>query len=329
MMKILITGGTGFIGSRLALRCLAEGHAVRVLGQVNTDAEAANHEQIREAGAEISLGSVTDAKRVAAACEGVDTVFHLAATQHEMNVPDRRFHEVNVDGTRTVLEASAQRGVGRFVHGSTIGVYGRPNGTLSEESPCSPDNIYGVTKLAGEQLVLSYESRLPVVVIRIPEVYGPGDRRLLKLFRSIDKKLFFMIGKGTNLHHVIYIDDLIDGLLAAARAGNVVGEVILLAGNEPVSTKHMVSTIAEALGRRPPRFTAPLSAFVVAAVAMELTLRPLGIQPPLHRRRLDFFRKSFTLSAAKAGNLMAFEPRVAFAEGAQRTAEWYRKCGYL
>ncbi len=328
-MKVLITGGTGFIGSRLALRCLADGNQVRVLGQENTAAEATNRKQIEEAGAEVVLGSVTEGERLVEVVDGVDTVFHLAAAQHEMNVPDQRFRDVNIGGTRHMLEASVGARVKRFVHGSTIGVYGKPNGTLSEESLCAPDNIYGTTKLAGEQLVLSYSKRLPVVVIRIPEVYGPGDRRLLKLFRSIDKRLFFMIGKGKNLHHVIYIGDLIDGLLAAARAPDAVGEVILLAGNEAVSTREMVATIAATLGRKPPRFVAPLPVFVVLAAAMETTLRPLGIQPPLHRRRLDFFRKSFTLSAAKASRLMAFQPNVNFAEGAHRTAKWYRSMGYL
>jgi nucleoside-diphosphate-sugar epimerase len=326
---MLVTGGTGFIGSRLVRRALARGHEVRVLAQENTDAESANRAALEAAGAEIRLGSVTDAASVRAAMEGVDVVVHLAATQHEMNVPDQKFYDVNVEGTRNVLDAAAAAGVRRVVHGSTIGVYGKPHGVLDEDSPVDPDNIYGVTKLEGERLALSRSGDVPVVAIRIPEVYGPGDRRLLKLFKAIDRGAFFMIGPGRNLHHLIYVDDLVDGLFAAAESPGTPGELFLLAGPEPVSTDRMVLAVADAVGKAGPRFRAPLWPFVILATTMELTLRPLGIQPPLHRRRLDFFRKSFELSSAKAARVFGFSPSVGFEEGARRTAEWYREEGLL
>jgi nucleoside-diphosphate-sugar epimerase len=328
-VRILITGGTGFIGSRLALRYLADGKSVRVLALENNPVEAANAQRLREHGAEILIGSVTELNQVATAAVGVDVVFHLAATQHEMNVPDQRFQAVNVEGTRNVLEASITAGVRRVVHGSTIGVYSRLDGVIDESSPTEPDNIYGVTKLQGERVALSYADQLPVVVIRIPEVYGPGDRRLLKLFRAIDRGAFFMIGAGRNVHHPIYVEDLVDGLRSAADAPDAPGQIILLAGKESVITAQMATAIAAALGRRPPSLRVPLFVFAAAATVLELTLRPLGIQPPIHRRRLDFFRKSFTLSAAKAERLLAFDPRVGFPEGARRTAAWYREIGEL
>jgi dihydroflavonol-4-reductase len=328
-MRVLITGGTGFIGSRLALRSLADGHAVRVLGQENTPAEAQNRQLAEEKGAEVVVGSVTDPGVLHGAAEGVDTTFHLAAAQHEMNVPDEHFQDVNVGGTRNVLEACADAGVRRVVHGSTIGVYGSADGVLDETSPAEPDNIYGRTKLEAERLVLSWGDRLPAVAVRIPEVYGPGDRRLLKLFRSIDRNVFFLIGRGENLHHPIYVDDLVEGLLVAARAPEAVGDLFLLAGREAVTTRQMVGAIARALGKEPPRLRVPLMPFALFAAVLEGTLRPLGIQPPLHRRRLDFFRKSFQLNASKAKQRLGFSPRVGFEEGARRTAEWYRAEGLL
>lgn len=323
-MNVLITGGTGFIGSRLALRCAGRGDVVRVLAQENTEAEASNREVLETAGVELHIGSVTDAKAVRRALEDVEVVFHLAATQHEMNVPDEKFRNVNVEGTRNVIEAAERAGARRIVHGSTIGVYGRPSGVLDEESPVEPDNIYGVTKLEGERLALSANERLPVVAIRIPEVYGPGDRRLLKLFRAIGKGAFFMIGSGRNLHHVIHVDDLVDGLLASAESPDTPGELFVLAGPEPVSSNQMARAVAAALDVNPPRFRAPLWPFAVLATVLELTLRPIGVQPPLHRRRLDFFRKSFELSTRKARSTFGFAPSVDFEEGARRTTKWYR-----
>jgi len=328
-MRALITGGTGFIGSRLAARLLEEGEFVRILGQVNTPAEAENRERLEEGGAEVVLGSVTNDVVVGRAVREVDAIFHLAAAQHEMNVPDEHFWNVNVRGTENLLAAAEGAGVRRFVHGSTIGVYGVPAGPLDEESPTRPDNIYGTTKLAGEERVLAFGDQIPVVVVRIPEVYGPGDRRLLKLFRSIESGRFFLIGRGENLHHPIFVDDLVEGIMAAARSPDAVGEIILLAGKEPVTTFEMTRAIAHAVGREPRRWHAPLLPFVAAATVFELSLRPLGVQPPLHRRRLDFFRKSHRLSADKARQQLGFEPRVDFEEGARRTAEWYRVAGLL
>ena len=142
-----------------------------------------------------------------------------------------------------------------MVHGSTIGVYGAaPEGTLDEHSLVAPDNIYGVTKLEGERLVISYLDRLPVVLIRISETYGPGYRRLLKLFKAIDKGRFFMIGSGNNLHHPLYIDDLTEGFLLAAQVDEAIGKTLVLAGKEAVSTSTMAHTIADQLGTKIPGF---------------------------------------------------------------------------
>jgi len=328
-MSVLITGGTGFIGSRLALECLRRGHAVKVLGQQNTPAESFNRRVVEDHGGQIVLRSVTEADGLAELLAGVDVVFHLAATQHEMNVPDQKFWEVNVYGTRNLLEASVRAGIKRFVHGSTIGVYGVTTGVIDENTPCVPDNIYGVTKLEGERLALTYRDRIPVVVIRIPEVYGPGDRRLLKLFKAIGKNAFFVIGNGENLHHLIYIDDLVEGMLQAAVHPDAANGLFLLAGKEPVTTNQMVSAIARQLGARDPKFRAPMAPFLAAATVLEKTLRPLGIQPPLHRRRLDFFKKNLPLSPELAQWKFGFDPKVDFEEGAKRTAEWYQEVGLL
>jgi nucleoside-diphosphate-sugar epimerase len=329
-MNILVTGGTGFIGSRLALKCLERGDAVRVLGQENTEAESVNRKLIEASGAKVMLASVTDKEQVTAAVKDIDVVFHLAAAQHEVNVPDQHFWDINVTGTRNVLEASAAAGVRRVVHGSTIGVYGAaPEGTIDEHSPAAPDNIYGVTKLEGERLALSYVDRLPVVAIRISEVYGPGDRRLLKLFRAINKRTFVMIGNGENLHHPIYIDDLIEGFLLAASSEAAVGKVLVLAGKEPVTTNEMVETIARQLGTKVRGFRAPLTPFLMLAVVADKTCSPLGIQPPIHPRRMDFFRKSLVFSSNEASKTLGFVPKSGFEYGVRETAKWYREMGYL
>jgi nucleoside-diphosphate-sugar epimerase len=327
---VLITGGTGFIGSRLALTYLAKGHRVSVLGQENTAAEAANRKLVETRGGTVTPASVTDRQRVFALLPGVDVVYHLAAAQHEVNVPNQRFWDVNVMGTKNVLEASVDAGVRRFVHGSTIGVYGFTTAAyLDERSPLKPDNIYGLTKLEGEKLVGSYQDRLPIVIIRISETYGPGDLRLLKLFKAIQKQLFFMIGSGRNMHHPIYIDDLVEALMLAATAEKAVGKTLVLAGKEPLSTHDMVGLIAEALGTSVPRVRVPLAILLTLATVMETLCRLVGIQPPLHRRRIDFFRKSYVFRQEEAGRHLGFVAKYGFREGIAAVTKWYTQMGYL
>lgn len=330
MTLALITGGTGFIGSRLARRCREAGEEVRVLSPARTPFEERRAAALRRAGVEIIDASVTDRDAVLRASAGADVVYHLAAAQHEANVPDRYFVEVNVEGTRTVLEAAGESGVRCVVHGSTIGVYGiGRNGPVTDDAPLRPDNIYGITKLEGERLARDMARDLPVVIVRISETYGPGDGRLLKLFRGLAAGRFAMIGPGRNLHHPVYVDDLVEGLRCAAQHPEAAGHPMVLAGPDAVTTAEMVAAIAAAVDRPPPRFRIPLFPLLAAAAVLETTLRPLGIQPPLHRRRMNFFIKSFRFEGEAARRLLGYAPRMSFTEGARHTAAWYRQEGLL
>ena len=329
-MKVLITGSTGFIGSRLAMKCHEAGHDVVALGQLNTPIEEFRTKELREQGVEIRSIALEDKAGLVESLAGCQTVYHLAAAQHEANVPDEYFRRVNVDGTRNILDASIEANVQRFVHGSTIGVYGSAlDGEISEDSPVQPANIYGTTKLEAEKLVLDYQQRLPVTVVRISETYGPGDGRLLKLFKAISKGTFFVIGNGQNIHQLIYVDDLVTALMLASEESKAVGEVFVVAGSERLSTEEMCMNVAAAVQKKMPGIHAPMWVFLVTAFIMEKTLSPLGIQPPLHRRRLDFFRKSFFFDQAKVDRILQFKPATDFSAGTKLTAAWYAKNEFL
>jgi nucleoside-diphosphate-sugar epimerase/2-polyprenyl-3-methyl-5-hydroxy-6-metoxy-1,4-benzoquinol methylase len=329
-MNVLITGGTGFIGSRLALACVARGENVCVFAQKNTPPERQNCRHLEQNGITIVEGSVTDPGAIARACDGVDVIYHLAAAQHEANVPDKHYYDVNVQGTRNMLEAAVEKGATRFVHGSSIGVYGiSNNGPVRDDSPLEPDNIYGITKLEGEKVARQFFDKLPIVIVRISETYGPGDRRLLKLFDGIHKGRFFHIGDGRNLHHLVYIDDLIEGLRLAATEEAAVGNTFVLAGPQAVTTKEMIQCICRAANVNMPRLRIPLWPLMTTAVVMEGVMRPLGIQPPLHRRRMNFFVKSFQFSCDNARQLLGYGPTVSVDEGIRRTREWYQQMNLL
>lgn len=138
-----------------------------------------------------------------------------------------------------------------------------------------------------------------------------------------------MIGDGMNLHQLIYVDDLVAGMLSASINEKAIGEIILLVGEKPITTNEMVGTIAKALNARILGFKAPLFPLLGLAWIMESILRPMGIQPPLHRRRMDFFKKSFSFSTTKAFDLLTFSPQFNFEQGTLETARWYKDKGLL
>jgi dihydroflavonol-4-reductase len=333
-LRIFITGGTGFIGSQLAQHAVAAGHSVTVASPINNAAEKFRCDLLTRAGIAIVEAALEDTPRIRDAMMGHDAVIHLAAAQHEAEAPESHFHKVNVEGTRSLLTIAAEEGVRRFVHGSSIGVYGNagteyPSGVLDELTPVSPDNPYSRSKAEAETVVREFAHRLEVAIVRISETYGPADMRLLKLFRAIERGRFITIGSGLNERQLIYVDDLCRALLAAAHVPAAAGQTIILAGTERLTTDEMVASISQAVGKSPRSTHIPLWPFDAAAKVCETVFPPLGMRPPLHARRLDFFRKSFRLSTERAQRLLGFQPEVSFSEGARRTAAWYRQTGLL
>lgn len=328
--RIFLTGGSGFIGCRLAQQAVAKGYPITVTAAVNNPAEQRRVDALLRAGIPVVLAPITDDAALKMALRDHEAVIHLAAAQHEAKAPEGHFRRVNVDGTRTLMELAANLRVRRFVYGSTIGVYGAARETvLDESSALAPDNVYGLTKAEAENVVRRFAGRMEACIARISETYGPHDLRLLKLFRAIDHGRYVTLGSGNNTHQVIYVDDLVDALLAAAVEPRAAGETFILAGSESLTTSAMATAIAAALGRSGSMRRLPLWPFEIAASMMETTMSPLGLQPPVHQRRLDFFRKSFCFSTAKAQELLGFRAATNFAVGARRTADWYRENGLL
>jgi nucleoside-diphosphate-sugar epimerase len=329
-LRLLVTGATGFIGSRLALVAHRIGIDVVAAGRLRTRQEIDRANELREAGVRVVFGTLDDADHLRFTVAGRNCVIHLAAAQHEAHLSARQFREVNVAGTRALIEAACAAGVERFIYGSSIGVYGvGADPVLDETSAVQPENIYTQTKLEAEIVVREFAHDLATCIVRIGETYGPSDYRLLKLFRAIDREQFIMIGSGQNRRQCLHVSDLVRFLLLATHHPNAVGETFVVSGSQAMTTNEMVRMIAAALQRRAPRRHVPLWPFTVAARVLETILPPLGVQPPLHRRRLDFFSKSFVFSTAKVQGRLGFKPEIDFVTGAANTAQWYREQGHL
>jgi len=329
-VRLLVTGATGFIGARLAVMARDAGYEVVATGAINSPVERERSETLARSGIEVVVGSLLAEDLAPAVTRGCDGAVHLAAAQHEAHLDDEHFRRVNVEGTTRLLQAAAEAGVRRFVYGSTIGIYGGCTGArLDEASPPDPGNVYTRTKLQAEVVVRGCERIPERTVMRIAETYGPGDLRLLKLFRAIKRGRFLMIGPGRNRHALVHVDDVCRGLLLGVARPEAAGETFVLSAGNDLSTHEMVDAVAAAVGRRVPRLGLPLWPFMVAATVGETLLRPLGLKPPLHRRSLDFFEKSFSFSTNKAATRLGYTPYHGFAEGACITARWYEAQGMI
>jgi nucleoside-diphosphate-sugar epimerase len=329
-LRLLVTGVSGFIGSRLALHLHRVGIDATFAGREANDVENARLRELARAGIEVQLGDLREPRFVESILAGRNAVVHLAAAQHESHMGDQHFRSTNVGATQLMLQKSRAAGVVRFVYGSSMGVYGSSkNGTINDATEPQPLNIYTRTKLEAEAAVRAYAPHLEPVIVRIGETYGPGDLRLLKLFRSVDNGRFVMIGNGQNLRQPIYVDDLIRSLLAAVTVPQAAGETMVLAGIEPMTTADMVRHVASALGRPTPRWRVPMWPVLTLAFGLNAILQPLRKHSPLHPRSLDFFRKSFVFTTTNAKSVLGVEPTTRFADGAHATLAWYRSQGYM
>jgi nucleoside-diphosphate-sugar epimerase len=326
-VRDLVTGATGFTGGHLARALAKAGRSVRALVR-NPDAAA----PLAAAGVELTAGDVRDLAAVEAAMRGVEVVYHVAAVYRQAGIREEEYRAVNATASATIVSAAARAGVRRVVHCSTVGVHGDVAGPpATEDAPLKPGDIYQATKLAGEQLAREAGTRLgvEVVVARPTGIYGPGDRRLLKMFRGVARGRFPILGSGKIYYHLTYIDDLVQGFRLCGEVPGAAGRTYILAGAEVTTLNELVAIVARVAGVAPPRLHLPVWPFWVAGAACEAICVPFGIEPPLYRRRVDFFTKSRAFDIARARQELGFAPAVPLADGIRRTLDWYRQHNWL
>ena len=319
---ILVTGATGFTGGALARTLQSRGHHVRTLVR---DPQSDAAKALTRDGIELTSGDIRDADAVKAAAQGVDLIQHIAAVFRTAGHPDSYYEDVNVGGVENVIAAARHHGVARTVHCSTVGVHGHVSQIPSDESaPYNPGDIYQVTKLAGEQKMReAINAGLPGVIFRPAGMYGPGDLRFLKLFRGVAKGRFPMFGSGEVTYHFTYIDDLVEGIILCGDHDAALSQTMILGGDEFIPLNRFVALAAAATGGSVPRIHWPVGPLMLAARICEGICKPLGIAPPLHVRRCEFYTKARAFKSDKAKGLIGFAPSVSMVEGVYRTAAWY------
>jgi len=327
-MKVLVTGGTGFTGSALVLRLLEQGYSVRSLDYQ----KGILYDQLEKAGAALVLGSITDADLVQKSMEGVDFVFHLAAAFRELNVPDKHYYDVNVNGTRNVLDAAKKNNVMKVVYCSTQGVHGHiKNPPGDENSPIAPEDYYQQRKYEGELVVDEFiKDGMNATIIRPTAIYGPGDPgRFVMIYKRVKNGSFPMFGSGDTFYHPVYIDNLVDAFLITMEPEKGKGETYIIADEEYLPIKELVKKVGQAMGIDVKIKRYPILPLIIAGHICEKACKPFGITPPIFPRRVDWFRQVRAFRIDKAKRELGYQPKVDIDEGLRRTAEWYKKERYL
>lgn len=327
-MRILVTGGTGFTGKALVRRLLDEGHTVVALD----NKEGIKTQELRDWGAEVVIGTVTDKPLIEKTMQGVEFVYHLAAAFREMDVPNTYYDDVNIGGTQICLEAAKQAGVKKFVYCSTCGVHGNvENPPANEDAPINAADYYQQTKYEAEPIVLEYAKQgMNTTIIRPAAIYGPGDKeRFGMIYRQAKKGFFPIFGSGKTLYHPLYIDNLVDSFINVLplEVGN--GGTYLIADDDYIEIKDLVQKVADSMNKEIKILHLPFTPLRMISVVVEKMCKPLKIAPPIFPRRVDWFKQNRAFDISRAKQEIGYDPKVKIVEGLKNTAVWMDKEGYL
>ncbi|MGA9524825.1 MAG: NAD-dependent epimerase/dehydratase family protein [Myxococcaceae bacterium] len=334
-MQFLLTGGSGFIGSNLAKLLVSRGHAVRALVR-----RTSIRSELEKAGASFAVGDLNSGDGLPEALEGVDAVLHLAGVTKART--EEEYFLCNGEGTRRLAEAIARMpDPARLVHCSSLSAagpttVGRP---LREEDEPRPISVYGRSKLAGELAVRQYADRVPSVIVRPPLVYGPADKEFLPSLLPMARfGLYLKSGTGPKRYSLIHVDDLCEGLIAAAMKGKTLqsgvpgqGLYFVTDGRDEYSWEEVCDELGRAWGRER-SVVVPLPDVVgyAAGLGSELVSRVRGTVPILNRDKAAEMRaEAWTCASDRARQELDYAPKVPLAEGLKMTLEWYRQEGWV
>ena len=315
-MKILITGGTGFIGSRL-VESLSKDNKLIVLSRKKIKSQNKNIIFLE--------GSLEDKNSLLNATKSVDIVIHCAALLGGSLVSYNDLERVNVLGTKNLLDACLINNIKKIVHISSVAVFGIFDGIVNEKTICKPFSDYDKTKYDSEKLVIDYFKKgLDFVIIRPSMVYGPGEEKnKAKLFRYVQNKKFWIIGDGKNKLALIYIDNLVDGIILALKNRKAIGQIYILSDEKNYTLGGFIKIIADELDMKLP-FKIPKPVAYLFAIPLEI-LSFFKINVPLTFSRIRTLTSNRGFNISKAKKELNYHPKINLEEGVKKTIKWYKQ----
>jgi len=327
-MRALVTGAGGFIGSYLVRELSMQGHNVTALCQAGS---ATQHRFAK--GVTLALGDVTEPESLRKACERQECVFHCAGIVSGYGAWER-FFKVGVEGTRNMINVASHAGVVRFVHLSSISVYGtKPCGKLyTEETPFEenpePWNHYVRQKVLSEKELWKAhnEEKIQAIAIRPSLVLGPGDRNVVRGTLSLlQSPLAAIIGDGRNRVPCVVIDELVKTIINAASNEYAIGKAYNLSGRESITQLEYMDLHAAAAGLKPLRRKVPVSVAQLACSMLEGMYRIAGREeePFCTRIALAFAANDFNIDCSLGIRELAWQGRASYEEAIARSVKWY------
>jgi dihydroflavonol-4-reductase len=330
MFKALVTGGSGFIGSALIEELNQRGYEVHAL--LRKTSLTANLEGLSYRRVE---GDLADSASLQRAVHGMDYIFHLAGVVRGANRD--YFFRHNVEGTLRVLEATASDAptLKRFVHVSSMAAAGPAvslDQPLVETAVASPVSSYGESKLQSEFEVLRFKNRFPVSIVRPPLVYGPRDKDIFSVIRTVARRIMPVIRGGTHdgakYYSLIHVRDLCHGLRLAAEADLAKapsGEIFYLTDGEIHTYRELLLAMAHALNVRPFEVSVPRLVVAGLARALEAASQVTGKNFPLNRDKLKEIEPDYWVcSSEKAKDMLGFQPQLNLSSGMADAIRWYK-----
>ena len=324
-MRVLVTGSNGFIGSALTEK-LVQTHDVRCLIRKTSDTR-----WIQDLDVEFVYGDLRDPASLVSAVKQVDVIYHTGGITKGRKEED--YMQGNYQTTVNLLQTSLQHAPDHqkiiLVSSQAAGGPAVDGHARSESDPAEPVSRYGRSKLSAEQALLQQSER-QAVVIRPPSVYGPRDSDFFVMFRQIKRGLVPIAGLGRQTLSLVYISDLVDGILKAAQCENADHQVYYICGDGVYTWKELVKAMQNSMNRLALRVYVPK--FLINAVAWISEANAIITEKPalLNRDKIrEMNQSAWVCSNEKAKQQLGFKPQIDIQEGFQRTVEWYKNVGWL
>ena len=263
----------------------------------------------------------------------MDIVYHLRAILGGYGASKELQYEVNVNGTKNILDESLRNDVKKFIHFSTFAVYGYTNPIANEGTPQKGlASSYAISKRKGEKIVKEFMKKgMDITIIQPTVIHGERlDFGIRNMFSAIQNGKFRFIGNGNNLLHLGYIDNFIDGLFLASESKKSKGQTYIIGDEKPLPFRMIVEGLADILNVKISKFSLPEGIARISVPAFKFLAKlTKSTQPILTNHRINFMTKNQAGSVEKAKKELGYEPKVSSKEGLRRTIDYFRKTGFL